>query len=152
MRRFCFSLLFLTFVTATLTDVLPAQYGEDACLLTLTGQNRNRKVAGVVNAECGNERIGSISVGPIEIELAHSPPFGNWGVRLKLWPRDEDSDQFKGWSYQNPRFGKPRTNGIPAPRKNQNFGSQTVNITDPLNLRPIAVISNTQTISSRMGY
>ena len=84
MRRFCFSLLFLTFVTAIFTGALPTQlcgqYGEDACILTLKGQNRNRKVAGVVNAECGNERIGSISVGPIEIELAHSPPFGNWGV------------------------------------------------------------------------
>ena len=81
MRRFCFSLLFLTFVTATLADVLPAQYGYEACVVVLQGQNRNRKVAGAVGTECG----------PV-----HSAPWGNWGVNSNYGPT-QDTSQFPGW-------------------------------------------------------
>ncbi len=81
MRKFCFSLLFLTFVTATITDVLLAQYGEEYCVIVLTGQNRNRTVAGAVNTEC---------------EGIHSKPFGNWGVASN-YGRIRDKDQFRGW-------------------------------------------------------
>ncbi len=86
MRKFCFRLLFLTFVTATLTDVLLAQYGEEACVVVLTGQNRYRKVAGMVNVECGY---------PNEI---HTAPWGNWGVQSN-YGNIKDTDQFRGWKH-----------------------------------------------------
>ena len=98
MRKFCLSLLFLTFVTATLTGVLPTQlygqYGEDACIITLKGQNRYRKVAGAVNTECGFIPV-----------IQHSPPFGNWGVKSN-YDDIKDAEQFRGWKWQTSRLLK----------------------------------------------
>ena len=81
MRKPCFRLLVLTFVITTITDVLLAQYGYEACVVVLKGQNRNRTVAGAVNKECG---------------VIHDAPWGNWGVNSNYGPV-YDGDQFKGW-------------------------------------------------------
>ena len=67
MKNFWFTFLALTFLFVSITDALVAQgFGEEACVITLKGQNRSRTVAGAVNKECG--------------EGFHSAPWGNWGV------------------------------------------------------------------------
>ena len=99
MKKICLSFLFLTFVTIALTDVLLAQYGEEYCLITLKGQNRNRTVAGAINEECGSP-VQVLRPTPFE----HDPPFGNWGVASN-YGDIKDADQFRGWK----RKGGPST-------------------------------------------
>ena len=96
MRKFCFRLLFLTFLFVSTTGPLPAQRfsaGPDAevCVIVHKGQNRNRTVAGHINEECGSPVtfLGAIRV-------RHSPPWGNWGVSSN-YASKRDTDQFKGW-------------------------------------------------------
>ena len=58
----------------------------EVCIVILEGQNRNRKVAGVVNVECG-----------LDTE-PHGAPFGNWGVASN-YGEISDTVQFRGWRY-----------------------------------------------------
>lgn len=85
--KFHFALLILAWVAASVTGTLPAQStDEEIAIITLTGQNRNRTVAGAVNEECGGD--------------GHSAPFGNWGVASN-YGDITDTDQFRGWSWQD---------------------------------------------------
>ena len=56
MKKSCLTLLVLTFLLAALGSV-PAQNSEQdsirACVIVSEGQNRNRKITGAVNVECG---------------------------------------------------------------------------------------------------
>ncbi len=88
MKRTCLSFLLLTFVTATVTDVLLAQYGDEYCLITLKGENRNRTVDGAIDKEC--KPFGAIG---------HTPPWGNWGVASN-YGNITDTDQFRGWKHK----------------------------------------------------
>jgi uncharacterized protein (TIGR03437 family) len=60
---------------------LPAQ----VCRLSVAGVNRNRTVAGPIQAECPNNPI-------------HSSPFGNWGVTSNYGPK-LNGRQFDGWCH-----------------------------------------------------
>ena len=54
------------------------------CVVDVVVLNKNRKVTGDVNRECGK---------------AHSAPFGNWGARVRRFGdhRLRDGYQFSGW-------------------------------------------------------
>ena len=80
MKKSCFSLLVLAFLLVH-TTVTAQGSSEEACIIVLKGENRNRTVAGAVNTECGP---------------AHSAPFGNWGVDSNYGDRN-NTDQFRGW-------------------------------------------------------
>ena len=88
MKKSCLTLLVLTFLLAAVGSV-PAQNSEQdskrACVIVSEGQNRNRKIIGAVNVECGF---------PDEV---HSVPFGNWGVSSNYSTQLEDGNQFRGW-------------------------------------------------------
>ena len=89
MKRLCLSLLVLTFLLAA--GSLPAQTDDvQTCVVVLSGQNRNRTVAGMIDVECG-------TVTPI---VGHSAPFGNWGVASN-YGQIRDTDQFRGWSHED---------------------------------------------------
>ncbi len=81
MKKSCFSLSILAFLLVSTADVLLAQYGYEACIVVLQGQNRNRTVDGEIDTECG----------PV-----HSAPWGNWGVNSNYGPT-RDTSQFQGW-------------------------------------------------------
>ena len=82
------TLLILAFSLICTPGRLPAQStDEETCIVTLTGENRNRTVAGAINVECG----GPPGVG-------HSAPFGNWGVASN-YGDISDTTQFRGWRY-----------------------------------------------------
>lgn len=84
------ALFILTLLLVFIPGTLPAQSAdEETCILTLTGQNRNRTVAGSINVECG----GPPGVG-------HSAPFGNWGVASN-YGEISDTDQFRGWKHED---------------------------------------------------
>lgn len=55
------------------------------CRLSVAGLNRNRAVAGPVNAECPGTPV-------------HSSPFGNWGVSSNFGPK-RNGHQFDGWCH-----------------------------------------------------
>ena len=55
--------------------------GEEGCEVTVTAENRERTITGIVHTECG----------PI-----HSPPWGNWGV-ISDYGLKIDGYQFPGW-------------------------------------------------------
>lgn len=59
---------------------------EELAIIVITGQNKNRTVAGSVNEECGGD--------------GHSAPFGNWGVSSNYGDIN-DTWQFRGWSWQD---------------------------------------------------
>ena len=52
--------------------VLAQSTDAETVIVTLTGQNYKRKVAGVISTECDEK-----SVIPPQF---HDPPWGNWGV------------------------------------------------------------------------
>lgn len=81
------NLLNLIWVVASTTGVLLAQSNEEACIVTLEGQNQNRTVAGAVNEECDDVNY---------ITQWHDPPWGNWGVDSNYGKR-RNGDQFLGW-------------------------------------------------------
>ena len=86
MKKAWFALLVLTFLLVTTTSNLSGQgYFDEACVVTLEGQNKNRIVAGAVNTEC---------------HFPHTPPWGNWGVDSNYGHRT-DTDQFRGWKYKD---------------------------------------------------
>ena len=96
MQKACFTIPILTLVLASATGTLPAQpWGQEVCVITIKGQNQERKVAGAINVECGDECHG---LPPFP---CHTAPFGNWGV-YSNYGGITDSDQFKGWKV--PRF------------------------------------------------
>lgn len=102
MRNFRSALLVLTFLLVAHSGILSAQvFGEEACVITLEGQNRNRTVAGAINVECG-----PFSISP-EI---HSAPFGNWGVSSNYSSRVQDTDQFRGWKHEDGPLTKRQWN------------------------------------------
>ena len=83
MKNYCLTSLVLAFALATAGVPVQAS-DEQTCVIVLTGQNRNRTVAGAVNVECGGD--------------GHSAPFGNWGVDSNYGNRT-DTDQFSGWKH-----------------------------------------------------
>ena len=84
-----FAIPILTLVLVPATETLPAQpWGQEVCVVTITGQNKNRTIDGAVNVECGDECYGP--------GLCHTAPFGNWGV-YSNYGDITDTDQFKGW-------------------------------------------------------
>lgn len=88
------TLLLLAFSLIFTPGSLPAQStDEEVVVVTLTGQNYKRTVAGVVNTECGGPTVGGVTIG-------HSAPFGNWGVASN-YGDIADTDQFRGWSHED---------------------------------------------------
>ena len=87
----------VTFLILTLSLIfapgrLPAQStDEEVVVVTLTGQNYKRKVAGVIQTECDEVLI------PVQW---HDPPWGNWGVDSNYGDRT-DTDQFRGWQHED---------------------------------------------------
>lgn len=57
----------------------------ERCIVDLVVLNRDRRVTGDIEAECGG--------------IIHDPPFGNWGVDLNFHQalEREDGFQFSGW-------------------------------------------------------
>ena len=103
MKNFWFTFLALTFLFVSITDALVAQgFGEEACVITLKGQNRSRTVAGAVNKECG--------------EGFHSAPWGNWGVDSNYGNRT-DTDQFRGWKHLDGPSTKRQWNSCTTEKK-----------------------------------
>ena len=89
------TLLIPTFLLVFAASDLPAQStDEEVAIITLTGQNRNRTVAGTVNTECGG---------------GHSAPFGNWGVASN-YGDISDTTQFRGWKYDGGESWKHQWN------------------------------------------
>ncbi|MEZ5365816.1 MAG: hypothetical protein R2748_26665 [Bryobacterales bacterium] len=75
--------------------LLASTLAGQVCRLSVTGLNRNRRVFGPVNTECG----------PL-----HSAPFGNWGVTSNFGP-SRDGHQFDGWCHDSSvtyNDGKPQ--------------------------------------------
>ena len=72
---------------------------EEVAVIILTGQNRDRTVAGAVNTECGKRVIG----------FRHSPPWGNWGVDSNYGTRS-DTTQFRGWRWDDGATSKRQWN------------------------------------------
>ncbi len=86
------TLLILTFSLTLTPESLSAQSTDkEIVVVTLTGQNYNRKVAGVVTTECDDVRR------PVQW---HDPPWGNWGVDSNYGSRT-DTDQFRGWEHKD---------------------------------------------------
>ena len=112
-------------------DVLPAQQqrDEEACVVTVKGENRNRTVAGVINQECG---VGGI----VFRRFSHSAPWGNWGVSSNYGGK-EDTDQFRGWKWEDGPRTKLQwnscTSGFPPPDRRyynaSNFRTQSSSAT-----------------------
>lgn len=110
-------------------DVLPAQQqrDEEACVVTIKGENRNRTVAGTIDQECGNGGSGLLG------RLGHSAPWGNWGVSSNYSTDVKDEDQFRGWKWlDGPRTKKQWnscTSGFPPPDRRyynaSNFRTQS---------------------------
>ena len=87
MKKIWFTSLLLTFSLVLTPGTLPAQStDEETVIVTLSGQNRNRTLAGVLNVECGYDTE------------PHGAPFGNWGVASN-YGDIEDTTQFRGWRY-----------------------------------------------------
>lgn len=81
----------LFFVCAVLV-VIPDGFAQsDRCVVSYSGQTRNRIVGpdSRISAECGRS-------GWPNPPVDHSPPFGNWGVTSN-YGHKKDSDQFAGW-------------------------------------------------------
>lgn len=70
---------------AVLAAVLSAPSKGQVCRLSVAGLNQSRRVTGNVHAECPEF-------------LAHSAPFGNWGVTSNFG-RKGNSHQFDGWCH-----------------------------------------------------
>ena len=82
------TLLILTCLLVFTSGSVPAQStDEELAVIVLTGQNRDRTVAGALNVECGYDTE------------PHSAPFGNWGVASN-YGDISDTDQFRGWKYE----------------------------------------------------
>ena len=79
------SSLALAVLTLLLAAAGSVPAAEQACIVVLEGQNRNRTVSGAVNVECGPP------------EETHTAPFGNWAVSSNYSPLLENGDQFRGW-------------------------------------------------------
>ena len=91
MKKACFTFPILTLVLVYATGTLSAQpWGQEVCVVTIKGQNQERKVTGEVNVECGDECYGPLI-------FCHTAPFGNWGV-YSNYGGVTDTDQFKGWN------------------------------------------------------
>ena len=102
MKNSCFTLLALTLLFVSTIDSLTAQFsGEEACVVLLTGQNRNRTVSGAINQECPGGGW-------------HSAPFGNWGVSSNYSSRLRDTDQFRGWKHLDGPWTKQQWNSCTA--------------------------------------
>ena len=84
---------------------VPAEASEQACVVVLEGQNRNRTVAGAVNVECGHP------------EQSPTAPFGNWAVFSNYSPLLEDGDQFRGWKPVGDRSTKQHWNSCTTSRE-----------------------------------
>ena len=97
MKKSRLSLVALVFLLAAAGSV-PAPASEQACVIVLEGQNRNRTVAGAVNVECGF---------PYE---THTAPFGNWAVSSHYSHLLEDGNQFRGWKPVDDRLTKQHWN------------------------------------------
>ncbi|MDD9981832.1 MAG: hypothetical protein OXU81_10825 [Gammaproteobacteria bacterium] len=78
--------------TAAIVGVVAPVYAE-RCVIDLVMLNKERRVEGLVETECGG--------GPLRfLGIEHTPPFGNWGVRLALHPivhKHRNGYQFSGW-------------------------------------------------------
>lgn len=71
--------------------VLAQSTDAETVIITLTGQNYKRTVAGAISTECD----------PVQRPVQwHDPPWGNWGVDSNYGTRT-DKDQFRGWSHQD---------------------------------------------------
>ena len=70
-------------------EISPTVGTHEVVVVTLIGQNYKRTVAGTVNVECGGPPV-----------VGHSAPFGNWGVASN-YGDIEDTDQFRGWKYED---------------------------------------------------
>ena len=92
MKKVWYAFLLLIFSLVLTPGTLPAQStDEEAVIVTLTGQNRNRTVAGVIQTECD----------PVAYPVQwHDPPWGNWGVDSNYGGRS-DTDQFRGWQHED---------------------------------------------------
>lgn len=107
MRNVSISLLIMPLLLVSLSGVLHAQNdGEQVCIVTLIGQNRNRTVAGAVNTECDERN-------PVQW---HDPPWGNWGVSSNYGKKD-DTDQFRGWKWKDGPSTKKQWNSCTTNRE-----------------------------------
>ena len=104
MKKSGLSLLVLTSLLAAAGSV-PAPASEQACVIVLEGQNRNRTVAGAVNVECGHP------------EETHTAPFGNWAVSSNYSHLLEDGNQFRGWKPVDDRLTKQHWNSCTTGRE-----------------------------------
>ena len=105
MKKSCLTLPVLIFLLAAAAGSVPAQASEQACVIVLEGQNRNRTVAGAVNVECGH---------PYE---THTAPFGNWAVSSNYSFLLEDGNQFRGWKPLDDRLTKQHWNSCTTGRE-----------------------------------
>ena len=96
MRRLHFIFLILTLAGIRAAALHAQTQGELYCTVTASGQNRNRTVAGEVNVECGAP--------------PHSAPFGNWGVSSNYSRKVKDTDQFRGWKWEDGPWTKRQWN------------------------------------------
>ena len=100
MKKSYLVLLVLGLLIPILSGVLAAQIAYEYCIVTVTGQNKNRKVDGALAVECGNECIAG---------FCHSAPFGNWGVNSN-YGGITDRDQFRGWKHLDGPYTKRQWN------------------------------------------
>lgn len=85
MRRLHSIFLILTLAGIHAAALHAQTQGELYCTVIVEGQNRNRKLAGDLNVECGFQHE------------PHTAPFGNWGVSSNYSTELQDTDQFRGW-------------------------------------------------------
>ena len=90
------AIVLAVFLVASAVSTLVAQSSEETCVIVFRGQNRDRTVSGVLDAECE----------PVSPTQWHDPPWGNWGVSSNYGEK-EDTDQFKGW---DPDHSPPQWN------------------------------------------
>ena len=74
-----------TFLVLLAGALFASALGAQVCKISAAGLNRDRRVLGPVNTECGG---------------IHSAPFGNWGVTSNFG-RILDAGQFQGWCHES---------------------------------------------------
>lgn len=86
----------LFFLITMLVVALPAVGQHDTCVVTYTGETRNRIVGpgARISTECGQSSYPG---------HGHSPPLGNWGATSN-YGHKQGTDQFAGWKREDGKW------------------------------------------------
>lgn len=110
MKHFWSAFLMPTVLFVSSIGILSAQFGEEVCIITIKGQNRNRTVAGAINEECGTSGF------------TIAPPLGT-GACPRITATKRIRTSSADGSMKMVR--QQKSSGTPAPQEKKNFERQT---------------------------